>query len=191
MKFAAALLSSLVAVVFLSGCYAGPWDAPPFAVIQDTEDLNVSWSGCRLNQTDGLPTNPLCEPSPPVILRFDARVEDERTGDPLNNVRSWFTSGYSKIYLLPQEVLEAVDVPETDRWEALVAEGEIFAEFSEGFDGDYKPTYHETWTDSIGVASVWIFVEEMPTDDTGTAKESGIIVSIGADTQVVKLAVQG
>jgi len=191
MKFPAVLLSSLIAVMFLSGCYPGPWDAPPYAILQDSEDINVAWSGCRLDQTSGLPMNPLCEPSPPVILRLDARVEDERTGDPLNNVRIWFTSGFQKIYLLPQEVLEAVDVPDTDRWQALMEDEQIFAEFSEGTDGDYRPTYHETWTDNIGVASVWIFIEEMPTDDTGVAKESGIIVSIGADSQVIKLAVQG
>ena len=114
MKFHAALLCSLISLVFTSGCYPGPWDAPPYAVLQDSEDINVSWSGCRLDQNSGLPTNPLCEPSPPVILRLDARVEDERSGDPLNNVRIWFTSGFGKIYLLPQEVLEAVDVPETE-----------------------------------------------------------------------------
>jgi len=183
------LLVSAPLLGFLLGCDAGPWDAPPYAEISEIEDINVSWTSCRLDPLTGLPQTPGCEPDPPVILPLNIMVRDARYSSPLNNVKIWYSSGYHKIYLLPQEVLEAVELPETDRWAYLAERGDVFAEFSGAFDGDYKPTFYEGWTDANGLSSVWVYIEEMPTDDTGQARESGILISIGVDTLTVKLGV--
>ena len=69
----------------------------------------MSWVGCKIDEATGLLSNPLCEESDPVIFRLDILVQDERSIQPLNNVRIWFTSGFNKIYLLPQDVLEAIE----------------------------------------------------------------------------------
>ncbi len=172
-------------------CDAGPWDAPPNSEIVDIEDIQVSWTGCSIDQTTGELQNPGCEQSPPVIFRLDALVRNETTLSPLNNIRIWYTSGYKNIYLLPQEVLEAVTTPESPRWADVAGDGEIFAEFAGTFEGDYRPTYYEGWTDNQGVSTVWIWIDSMPLDETGKAKESGIIVSIGAETEIVSLTAAG
>ena len=181
------LLSAGSLLGLLAGCDAGPWDAPPYAEIAEIEDINISWTGCRLDPLSGEPQTQGCENDPPVIIPLNVMVRDGRYSSPLNNVKIWYSSGYHKIFLLPQEVLEAVDLPETDRWAYLAERGDVFAEFSGSFDGDYRPTYYQGWTDSSGLSSVWIFVEEMPTDATGQAKETGILISIGVDTITVKL----
>ncbi len=182
-----ALMTAVLSLGFLMACDPGPWDAPPFAEIDDIEDIQVPWTACRIDPLTGNTSTPGCENDPPVILPLNVLVRNARTQEPLNNVRIWYASGYHLIYLLPQEVLEAVDLPGTERWEYLEERGDVFAEFSGSFDGDYRPTYHEGWTNSNGISTIWLYVEEMPTDDAGQAKESGIVVSIGVDTVVVKL----
>ena len=182
-----ALLIAVSLLGLTAGCDAGPWDAPPYAEIDEVEDINVAWQACRLDPLTGGPQTPGCENDPPVIIPLNIMVRDARYNSPLNNVKIWYSSGYNKVYLLPQEVLEAVELPETDRWAYLAERGDVFAEFSGAFDGDYRPTYYQGWTDSNGLSSVWVFVEEMPTDDTGQAKETGVLISIGVDSITVKL----
>jgi len=185
------LLFAAVTLTFVTGCDSGPGDAPPYAEISDIEDIQVSWSSCRLDPLSGLPQTPGCENDPPVTIPPNTMVRDARSGSPLNTVRIWSASGFNKIYLLPQEVLEAVDLPETERWEFLANQGNVYAEFSGTFDGDYRPTFYEGWTDSHGLSSVWLYIEEMPTDDSGQPKESGVIISIGVDTVTMKLGTAG
>ncbi len=181
------LLIAVPLLGFATGCDSGPWDAPPYAEIDDVEDISISWQACRLDPLSGAPQTAGCENDPPVVLPLNIMVRDTRYNSPLNNVKIWYSSGFSKIYLLPQEVLEAVELPETDRWQYLAERGDVFAEFSGAFDGDYRPTYYQGWTNSNGLSTVWVFIEEMPTDETGQAKESGILISIGVDTLTVKL----
>jgi len=185
------LFSAVVGLGLFVGCDSGPWDAPPYAEIDDIEDINVSWTACRLDPLTGGPQTPGCENDPPVILPLTVMVRDVRTNSPLNNVRIWYASGFHKILLLPQEVLEAVDLPDTDRWEYLAGQGNVFAEFSGTFDGNYRPTFYEGWTDSHGLSNVWLYIEEMPTDDSGQPKEAGVMISIGVDTITVKLGSSG
>ena len=185
------LLLAVMSLSFVMGCDAGPWEAPPYAEISDIEDINVSWTACRLDPLTGGPMTPGCENDPPVILPLNIMVRDARNGSPLNNVKIWYASGYHKIYVLPQEVLEAIDLPDTDRWAYLTDRGDIFAEFSGSLDGDYRPTYHEGWTNANGLSSVWLYIEEMPTDDGGQIMESGVMISIGVDTLAVKLGTAG
>ena len=143
-----ALMTAVLSLGFLMACDPGPWDAPPFAEIDDIEDIQVPWTACRIDPLTGNTSTPGCENDPPVILPLNVLVRNARTQEPLNNVRIWYASGYHLIYLLPQEVLEAVDLPGTERWEYLEERGDVFAEFSGSFDGDYRPTYHEGWTNS-------------------------------------------
>ncbi|MBJ94689.1 MAG: hypothetical protein CMP23_09500 [Rickettsiales bacterium] len=173
----------------LVGCDAGPWDAPPYAAIDEVEDIQVAWQACRLDPLTGGPQTPGCENDPPIIMPLNVMVRDARYNTPLNNVKIWYASGHSKIYLLPQEVVEVVGVPDTERWDYVTERGDTFAEFSNAFDGDYRPTFYQGWTDDSGLSSVWLFIEEMPMDDTGQARESGILISIGVDTLTVKLGV--
>ena len=118
---------------------------------------------------------------------MDARVRDVNTEAPANNIRVWFTSPYSDVYLLPQEVLEALNVPSGGDWDQVIDRGEIWAEFSGRFDGNYRPTYHEGWTDRRGVASVWVWVNTMPTDESGAPLQTQVQVSIASDTTALRL----
>ncbi|GEM_PF-1629571 len=176
----------------LSGCVSAPVDAPYYARIGEFEDTEVPWVGCRLDQNTGELENPNCLPSDPVILRMDARVYDDRNNLPMNNVRIWFTSPYNRIYLLPQEVLEAIELPPDDPdsgWTtATQDQQELWAEFAGTFEDDYRPTYHEGYTDGNGVATVWIFVEAMPTDVQGQAVETNIGVGIASHNVAATLA---
>ena len=100
----------MLAALVLPACSTGPVDATFNYELVDMEDMIVPWVGCQIDQLTGQPLNPNCQVSDPVIFRLDARVRDTDTQTPGNNIRVWFTSTYGDIYLLPQEVLEAINV---------------------------------------------------------------------------------
>jgi hypothetical protein len=189
MKLYVAILS--VTALLLVGCDNGPWDAPPNAVIGEVDPLKVAWFGCQLDPATGMPMNPSCDieqPSPPVIFPLTIDVYDEDTEVPVNNVWVRFTTGYVDIYVLPQEVIEAVALPDSTNWTDIAETSEVWAEFSGSFEGDYRPTFAEVWTDNYGRATVWVWVQRMPVDvASGQAKESMIMIDIGADSQIVDL----
>ena len=171
----------------LGGCVAGPIDATYNLELAPFEDVAVPWFGCARDTSTGELQNPNCRPSDPVIFRFDARVRDAETQLPQNSIRVWMTSPYSRIFLLPQEVLEAINVPNTENWADVMNRGEIWAEFSGNYEGDYRPTYLETWTDNRGLATVWVWIDEMPLNASGQATAAEIQVSIASDTELLKL----
>ena len=181
------LLVLALAALVLPACSTGPIDATFNYELVEFEDLAVPWTGCTIDQQTGQQTNPNCELSDPVIFRLDARVRDTNTEIPGNNIRVWFTSPYNDIYLLPQEVLEAINVPSGGDWDQVIDRGEVWAEFSGRFDGNYRPNYHEGWTDRRGVASVWVWVNSMPLDETGIALQSELHVSIASDVAIMRL----
>ena len=178
----------LGAAVALPACSSGPVDATYNLELVPFEDLQMPWTGCEVDSETGELNNPNCRVSDPVIFRLDARVRDGDTLVPANNIRVWFTSPFNQIFLLPQEVLEAIEVPTTERWNDVLDRGEIWAEFSGNYEGDYRPTYHETWTDRRGMASVWVWVDSMPVDATGKALAADLQVSIASDIEVLKMA---
>lgn len=175
----------------LAGCSSAPVEAPYYARLVVPEEVSVSWIGCELDTDTGLPTNPQCENSPPIAIRTSVRVINDADDVPMNNVRVYFNSGFSNIYLLPQEVMLAVETPDeaggdgADEW-GNVSE-EVWAEFASQYAGDYRPTYHEGFTDSVGNAMVWLWIDEMPRDTSGKAVETEIGVSIASEAKVIKL----
>ncbi len=183
--------AGFTALFVLSGCVSAPVDAPYYARIQEFEDTEVPWIGCRRDQNTGELQNPNCLVSDPVIFRLDARVYDTRSLLPMNNVRIWFSSPFNRIYLLPQEVLEAIELPPDDPdsgWtSATQDQQELWAEFAGTFEDDYRPTYHEGYTDGSGNATVWIYVESMPIDEQGQAVETAISVGIASHTTIATL----
>jgi hypothetical protein len=185
------LLVLPLAMLLLPACSTGAVDATYQHELVQFEDFTVAWTGCTLDATTGQQDNPNCQNSNPVILRLDARVRDTETELPVNNVRVWFNSGYELVYLLPQEVLEAIEVPITEGWDDVLGRGEVWAEFAGTFEGDYRPTYHESPTDQNGVASVWLYIQEMPRNETGQASAAQITVSIASDVQIFKLTPAG
>jgi len=182
-----ALLTLLSIAALTAGCDTGPWDAPPGSEIQDIDDLRVPWFGCLQDPTTGANQAENCQDSGPVQIPVTIQVLDGNSSLPLNNIRIAFTSGYNDILLLPQEVIEALAVPEGGSWDQVVSDGEIWAEFTGEWDGDYRPTYYETWTDNQGLARFWIWVEAMPKDATGTAKDSFVLADIGVHQAIIKL----
>ncbi len=183
--FSKKLLTLAFAGLLLPACSTGPVDATYNYELAEFEDFQVPWTGCLLDQQTGQPLNPECEVAPPVIMRLDARVRDRNTQIPGNNVRIWFNSTYSDAYLLPQEVLEAINVPSGGTWDGVTDRGEVFAEFSGTWDGNYRPTYYEGWTDKNGLASVFLFINTMPTDPSGQPLQMAVTVSTASDTAVV------
>lgn len=183
-------LASLLVLAGAAGCSTEPVEAPYYSDLLVPEEIGISWFGCEIEVETGLPTNPFCENSDPVVVRLTVRVIEEESEIPMNNIRVYFNSGFSSIYLLPTEVLRAVEVPSDgddgeDEW-GRVSE-EVWAEFAAQYAGDYRPTYHEGFTDSSGNAEVWLWVDEMPRDSTGKAVEAEIGVSTAADFQVISL----
>jgi hypothetical protein len=64
----------------------------------------------------------------------------------------------------------------------------VWAQFSGTWEGDYAPTFLETWTDNYGQAELWVWVQKMPLDPaSGQAKQSSIMVDIGTDQMVIEL----
>lgn len=189
------VIPSVLSVLLLAACDAGPWDAPYGSVIKEIETIQVSWFGCQIDPETGESTNPNCDleqPSPPVVFPLNINVYNEDTEVPLNNVWVRVASGYQDIYLLPQEVIEAVGLPdewtdENDDWDDI-ENGEVWAEFTGTWRGDYRPTFAETWTDNTGTADVWVWIQRMPVDPlSGQAKQSSIFVDIGVDFVDIEL----
>jgi hypothetical protein len=183
--------AGFAALFVLSGCVSAPVDAPYYARIAEFEDTEVPWVGCRRDQNTGELQNESCVSSDPIIFRLDARVYNDITGFPMNNIRIWYTSSYNRIYLLPQEVLEAIELPESepgDGWyTATQDQQELWAEFRGTFEDDYRPTYHEGYTNGSGVSTVWVFIESMPTDEQGQPLQSAIGVGIASHSVVAPL----
>ena len=190
MKLHVAILSML-ALFLLAGCDNGPWEAPYGSVLEEIDSVQVAWFGCQIDPTTGEAMNPTCDlenPSPPVILPLTALVYDEELEVPVNNVWVRVTSGYRDIYILPQEVIEAIALPDTDNWSDIAQTEEVWAEFSGTWEGEYKPTFLETWTDNNGQADFWVWVERMPLDPaSGQAKQTSIMVDIGVDFMVIDM----
>jgi len=191
MKQPLAILCGLALCVAVTSCANGPWPAPPGAEIGELVDIKVAWFACQVDPLTGIPLNENCDieqPSPPVIFPLTIYVQDGNTEDPINNIWVEVTSGFHDVYLLPQEVIEAVIYPDTDRWQDVAGSDEIWAQFSGSFEGDYKPTYLQTYTDNNGLAKLWVWVQRMPVDSqSGQAKESSILVDIGVDSAVINL----
>ena len=183
--FSKKLLILAFAALLLPACATGPVDATYNYEIVEMDDFQLPWTGCLLDQQTGQPLNPECEPSPPVIVRLDARVRDSLTNIPANNVRIWFNSAYSDAYLLPPEVLEAIEIPSGGNWDTVTNQGEVWAEFSGTWDGNYRPTYFEGWTDKNGLASAFLFVNTMPTNPTGQPIQMTVTVSTASDTEII------
>lgn len=188
MKLLLVLLTLLMFV--LSGCATGPFDAPPSAKFGDVEDIIVPWFSCPINETSG-EVEEGCAESDAVIFPLSIFVLDKDTDLPINNVRVTFTSLFKDIYVMPQSVIEAVVLPESERWSDVAAGGEVFAQFSGNFEGDYRPTFHDTWTDGAGRARTWVVVQRMPTDAVGQVVESTIIIDMGIETLAFKLQSSG
>ena len=115
---------SVVAIILLAGCDNGPWAAPPGSVIQEIDAYQISWFGCQVDPLTGEPLSAACDieqPSPPVIFPLTLNVYDEVTEYPVNNVWLRVTSGYADIYLLPQEVIEALARPDGELLAAVEA----------------------------------------------------------------------
>jgi hypothetical protein len=169
----------------LLGCNTGPMVAPPGSQLSDPPQVQVSWFGCPVDPQTGIQINPNCQYSPPLIMPISMRVTDEDEL-PVNNVRISFASGFNDIYLLPQEVVEAIEFPDTPNWQAVAAEGRVFAEFTGQFEGGYGATYYEGWTDRSGAARVWMFINSMPIDPAnGQSAGGSIMVDIGVDQEVI------
>jgi hypothetical protein len=183
------LMLSLLLLV-LTGCATGPFEAPPTAEFGEATDLIVPWFGCAVDEETGL-VDPNCEPSPPVIFPLSIYVIDTTTELPVNNVRVTFTSLWSGVYVMPQSVIEAVVIPDTENWSSVESGGEVFAQFSGDYEGSYQPTFHDTWTDSAGRARTWVFVDTMPVDTEGAVGESSIIVDMGVETLLFRLTSGG
>lgn len=184
-------ICSVLAVILLAGCDSGPWEAPPGTMIQEIDSFQVSWFGCQLDPLTGESLSPGCDieqPSPPVVFPMTINLYNEESGVPVNNVWVRVSSGFHDIYLLPQEVIEAIALPDTDNWSDIANTDEVWAEFSGTWEGDYKPTFVETWTDNYGQAEVWVWIQKMPLDPaSGQAKQSSIMIDIGVDLMVIEL----
>jgi hypothetical protein len=191
MKQQLAVLCGLVLCASVASCASGPWQAPPGTLIGEQEDIKVAWFACQIDPITGDALNPNCDleqPSPPVIFPLTIFLYDEETDLPVNNVWVEITSGFHDIYLLPQEVIEAVIYPDTENWQDVAGSDEIWAQFSGSFEGDYRPTYLQTFTDNNGLARLWVWVQTMPVDlQAGQAKEAGILIDIGVDKVSVTL----
>ena len=178
------LLSAVAPMMVACG---GPFPAPYQSEIAPIDDIEFPWPGCRLDPFTGQKIQPSCEDPEPMILRIDMLVRNIDSLIGYNNVRVSFNTSYHDIYVLPPEVIQAVDTPSSSSGWNSIDSSEVWAEFSGTLDGDYAPTYGQTATNNAGVASAFLWVQSLPADESGAVKGAVMYVSTGNDYMKVKL----
>jgi hypothetical protein len=164
------------ALALSTACMA-PVNAPSGAVIGDLEDVQVGW----VAEYEGLA-------NVWALFRVDFNVYDEEDSVPYNNVVLEVFSGYESVYVLPTGVINVANCPQGEgQWDTYCSDpNQTWGELTGDFNSALTPTFYRGYTDSRGVESVWIWIEDMPVagEEEGAAVSSvSITASIGVDSK--------
>lgn len=165
------------------GCSCVPGE--PVAEAVPLPDLEFPWAVCELDPSTLLP-DPGCVAPPPVVMHLAVAARDAANGGPMEGVDVSVSAADPGVYVLPQEHLEAVPLPNAAPWNEDALGDQVWAELSYGTSVEPGGTF-DTVTDEEGVALVFVLVEEMPGEAEGNATESTLLVSVGDASQTLRL----
>ncbi len=163
------------ALALSTACMA-PVNAPFGAEIGELEDVKLGWDAEYAGN-----------PNIWALFRVDFQVYDEDDAVPYNNVVLEVFSGYEYVYVLPTGVINVANCPQGEgQWDTYCSDpNQTWGELTGDFNSALTPTFYRGYTDSRGVESVWIWIEDMPIigeDDNVSVGEVSISASIGVDS---------
>jgi hypothetical protein len=200
-------LSALIAAAFASGCMKEPLYAPVGSLVS----VNPA--------TVELATSPVYRSEDNVgnVIIVDATVLGP-TGIPLENTLVEANTPGAGIFLLPEAAVQYVDFPEApddvaaaqaedcynddgvrdaseNEWCAWYYDQETdsFYQFADEYAdaGGYQPNYAKLATDGMGIARVFMFIDQMPYDSAeADAAQGDLSVLFSIRVHSVSLAVQ-
>ena len=160
-----------LSLIAAAACSA-PVNAPPDAVLGEIADFAIMWdAGWEGDETRW------------ALLRADFVVTSEEDETPYNNVVIEIISGYSEVYLLPTGVINVENCPEGEaQWGQYCSDpGQTWGELTGSYNNNLQPTFYRGYTNSRGVETLWIWVEDLPVADE-TAGSVDIWATIGVDS---------
>ncbi len=200
-------LSALIAAAFASGCMKEPLYAPAGSVVS----VNPA--------TVEIATSPVYRSEDNVgnVIIVDATVLGP-TGTPLENTLVEANTPGAGIFLLPEAAVQYVDFPEApddvaaaqaddcyndegvrdaseNEWCAWYYDQETdsFYQFADEYAdaGGYQPNYAKLATDGMGIARVFMFIDQMPYEsEEADAAQGDLSVLFSIRVHSVSLAVQ-
>lgn len=200
-------LSALIAAAFASGCMKEPLYAPVGSVVS----VNPA--------TVEIATSPVYRAEDNVgnVIIVDATVLGP-TGTPLENTLVEANTPGAGIFLLPEAAVQYVDFPEApddvaaaqaddcynddgvrdaseNEWCAWYYDQETdsFYQFADEYAdaGGYQPNYAKLATDGMGIARVFMFIDQMPYESAeADAPQGDLSVLFSIRVHSVSLAVQ-
>jgi hypothetical protein len=165
------LLLMGVALALTTACMA-PVNAPYDAELADLDGVTVAWDASY----EG-------EPNIWALFRVDFYVSSSEDKVPYNNVVLEVFSGYEHVYVLPTGVINVANCPQGEgQWDTYCSDpNQTWGELTGDFNSALTPTFYRGYTDSRGVESVWLWIEDMPVTDESVGSVS-ITASIGVDS---------
>ena len=175
------LAAASLSLVWAMACSA-PMSAPPGAVLNDLEDVSIAWDPAWYG--DGEHDDYW------ALLRVDFYVYDEEQEVPYNNVVIEIFSGYKETYILPTGVINVTNCPQGEgQWDSYCSDpDQTWGQMTGDFNESLKPTYYRGYTDSRGVETVWIWVEDLPVDEEESVGAVTITATIGVDTKMFEIS---
>lgn len=161
------------ALALTTACMA-PVNAPMGAQLMEIENVNVAWDASYAG-----------DPNIWALVRVDFNVWNEEDEIPYNNVVIEVFSGFEHVYVLPTGVINVANCPQGEgQWDTYCSDpNQTWGELTGDFNSALTPTFYRGYTDSRGVESVWLWVEDMPiAGETETVGPVTITASIGVDS---------
>ncbi len=175
------LAVSTLGLVLATAC-GDPMDAPPGAVITTVDSMNLFWDGEWVG-----------DPEHWAMARVDFYVTDQVEGTAYNNVAIEIMSGYEGVYILPTGVINVANCPSGEgQWSGYCSDpNQTWGELTGDFNDALRPTFYRGYTDSRGVETIWIWIEDMPVSGSGDGATVGAVTisaSIGVDAVAFEIA---
>lgn len=168
-------------LVFATAC-AAPVNAPTGAVLGDIEDVTVTWDASWWDDANAW-----------ALYRVDFNVFDEDDFAPYNNVVIEVFSGFERVYVLPTGVINVANCPQGEgQWDEYCADpNQTWGELTGDFNNALTPTFYRGYTDSRGVETVWIWIEDMPVTEDEAVGNVSITATIGVDSSGFEIMAGG
>ena len=167
------------AFVFATACTA-PVNAPSGAKIGEMEDVSISWDASWWDES-----------SIWALYRIDFTVYDEEDDLPYNNVVIEVFSGYERVYVLPTGVINVENCPQGEgQWDTYCSDpNQTWGQLTGDFNNALTPTFYRGYTDSRGVESIWLWIEDLPVSGEELDTVGGVTISasIGVDTTMFEI----
>ncbi len=169
---------TLLLLPLVIGCDPGPLGAPDGSSIVVSASDGLIFDLAYNTPNDGI-----------GMLVAERAIVFDPDGSPLNGIFTEITSGWNNAYLLPAGAVLYVDDAEAGcegdaSDECAVwfdSATERYVEFASEYEdlGSMKPTYMSDATDNRGILSFYVFIDSVPSDDTGEVIPIPFFANIG------------